>query len=148
MEVFKLLMEIVKETSSIIRKDDQLSSQLQTAIKEGVEEGLGNKQKDSVMQLVDDEGGIKELQNLISLDNDLEYESNKNTIPKGLKAQFQVALSGLKEKLSETVISTTKIDSGKVKEILHRIESVDSSGSETNNKAFNSTLDQIGTGLS
>ena len=108
MEVFKLLMEIVKETSSIIRKDDQLSSQLQTAIKEGVEEGLGNKQKDSVMQLVDDEGGIKELQNLISLDNDLEYESNKNTIPKGLKAQFQVALLGLKEKLSET---------GKVKEM-------------------------------
>ena len=117
MEVFKLLMEIVKETSSIIRKDDQLSSQLQTAIKEGVEEGLGNKQKDSVMQLVDDEGGIKELQNLIPLDNDLEYESNNNTIPKGLKAQFQVALSGLKEKLSETVISTTKIDSGKVKEM-------------------------------
>ena len=63
MEVFKRLMEIVKETSSIIRKDDQLSSKLQTAIKEGViEEVLGNKQKDSAMQLVDDEGGIKELQ--------------------------------------------------------------------------------------
>ena len=114
MEVFKLLMEIVKETSSIIRKDDQLSSKLQTAIKEGViEEVLGNKQKDSAMQLVDDEGGIKELQNLIPLDNDLEYEYDKNTIPKGLKAQFQVALSGLKEKLSENVMSTTKIDSGK-----------------------------------
>ena len=52
MEVFKLLMEIVKETSSIIRKDDQLSSQLQTAIKEGVEEGLGNKQKDSDKEYV------------------------------------------------------------------------------------------------
>ena len=114
MEVFKLLMEIVKETSSIIRKDDQLSSKLQTAIKEGViEEVLGNKQKDSAMQLVDDEGGIKELQNLIPLDNDLEYEYDKNTISKGLKAQFQVALSGLKEKLSENVMSTTKIDSGK-----------------------------------
>ena len=44
--------------------------------------------------------------------------------------------------------SREKYKSGKVKEILHRIESVDSSGSETNNKAFDSTLDQIGTGLS
>ena len=44
--------------------------------------------------------------------------------------------------------SRDKYNSGKVKEILHRIESVDSSGSETNNKAFNSTHNQFGTGLS
>ena len=129
MEVFKLLMHILKETSSIVRKDYLLSRKLQTAIKEGVYDGLGKKQnhQDSLMQLVDDIGGIKELQNSIPLDNHLNNESvknniknvvNKESLPNGLKAQFQVSLEGLKERFTNDVINKTNIDSDQVKKML------------------------------
>lgn len=130
-EVFKLLMEIVRETSSIVRKDDLLSRKLQTAIKEGVYDGLGKKQnhQNSVMQLVDDIGGIKELQNSIPLDNHINNESVKENIKNvkkesvsnglnGLRAQFQVALADLKEQFSDDVTNKTNMDSGLVKQML------------------------------
>lgn len=131
-KVFQLLLEIVKETSSIVRKDDLLSRKLQTAIKEGVYDGLGKKQnhQESVMQLVDDIGGIRELQNSIPLGNHINNESVKKNINNvnnkesvlnglnGLKAQFQVAMADLKEKFSDDVINKTNIDSGQVKKML------------------------------
>lgn len=124
-------MEIVRETSSIVRKDDLLSRKLQTAIKEGVYDGLGKKQnhQNSVMQLVDDIGGIKELQNSIPLDNHINNESVKENIKNvkkesvsnglnGLRAQFQVALADLKEQFSDDVTNKTNMDSGLVKQML------------------------------
>ena len=127
MEVFKLLMEIVKETSSIVRKDDQLLSLLQTVIKKevGYNDNFQPDSEKSMMQLVDENGGIKDLQNTTLLDNDLDKNINKENItyeteniPKKLKRKFQKELVVLNEFFDSDLRSKAKFDSGKIKKIL------------------------------
>ena len=143
MEVFKLLMEIVKETSSIVRKDDQLLGLLQTDIKKevGYNENFRPDSEKSTMQLVDEKGGIKELQNTTTMDND--SDKNKNleniidteNISNQLKGQFQEALEVLKANFKSDLKSKTKqFDSGKIKEIISAFSNLRSTENSKNRK--------------
>ena len=143
MEVFKLLMEIVKETSSIVRKDDQLLSLLQTVIKKevGYNENFHPDSEKSMMQLVDEKGGIKDLQNTTPLDNDLDKNKNLENIiyeieniPNKLKGQLQEALAVLKVNFNSDLKSRTKFDTGKIKDMLSAISNLRSTENSKDRK--------------
>ena len=129
MEVFKLLMEIVKETSSIVRNDDQLLGLLQTTVKRevGIEDDTQEKSVGkNMMQLVDDNKGIEKLQNTLSMEDDFEEPSNenpKNEKPSGFTKQIQEALAVFKEKINDDMTSKTKFDFSKAEQMLNALSS-------------------------